>query len=308
MKNLDSTLITISNEGIVRCFNFLLPVLSHIFPTNKQNLQYLEILGIQMSEKESLTPVLLLSSGDEDLLLCNLILSPLNFDPICIFKRNSYARVIDMVLIHNKYLLLLLDSSQVEIIQILDHAQVVKKFKRKKQRNVKNLPELPEYLRQAKNYFLTKKTIKFDSSVKSLKVDLKKTKSKKSHNIYLFSKKNYYLKADLIISENEEGIKNVKKISNFGHENALRYITLSSDDSLIFSGSKEACYLWESDDCTMLKKLHIENTNCAFFLPKNKHLVIGDNSGKMWLIEVSTGSTLCLLDLLGKLLYIKIKR
>ena len=300
MKSIDSSLITISNEGIIRCFNYMLPVLTHIFPTNKQNLQYLEILGMSMTPDNSLCPVLLFSSGDEDILLCNISFAPLNFEPINVFKRNSYARVIDMKLVKNKYLLLLLDTCQVEIIQIMNYSQVLKKFKRKKQRNVKNLPDLDTFMKQPHNYLLTKKTIKLDFSVKSLNVDLQNSKSNKmSYPIYFFSTKNYYLKGVLDLPENNEDISKIKKISNFGHENALRYVCLSSDDSMIFSGSKEACYLWESDNCSILKKFHIENSTCGFFLPKDKYLVVGDNMGRVWLIDIATGSTLSILDLLG---------
>lgn len=294
---MDSSLLTLSNEGILTCFDFNVPVMTQLLTTKKQNLQFLEIILLN-SSADKVTPVALVSSGDEDLLLSALDVAPFKFNEPSIFKRSSFTRVIDLIVVNNSHVLLLLESMQVEIIQILDHSQVLKKYKRKKQRKVKNLPEMPEFLQQANQYFVFKKAVKLDTPVQSLKVDMSRSK-KDVHEIYFFSSKNYYLKGKLRLKENEESIEEVRKLSNFGHEHAIHLVVISPDDSMIFTASKEGCFLWESVDCTLLKKLHLELVSCAFFI-KNKYLVAGDKQGQVWLIDVALGETINITTLIGK--------
>ena len=301
LRNLNSTLITLSSQGIVRSFNFSVPVLKNIFPTNKQNLQFLKIFSLQINKEGPRSPVALISSGDEDIILSEINLSPFSFGELSIFKRNSFAKILSLEIVENKNIICLLETGQVEVLEIMEHSSVLKKYKRKKQRNVKNLPEPEVYVKQPGNYLISKERVKLDYSVNSLKVDSQRIilKSKKQmHNIYFFSTKNFYLKANLSLSDSSNVISKINK-TTFGHEGAIKFSTLSSDDAMLFSGSKDACFLWETDDCTLLKKFHLQNASCAFFLPKNKYLVIGDLSGKVSLVDVSTGDFLHSVTLIG---------
>lgn len=304
MRSLDSSVLTLSSEGIVRCFDFHVPVLTSLFPTNKQNLQFLEIISIELTGTGSVCPVALISSGDEDLLLSEIQVASSSFGKISIFKRASFTKVIDLVLVGATHVLLLLENGQVEIVQVLNRATVVKKHKRKKQRKVQNLPELDDFLKQPSHYLLQVKTIKLDFRVKSLSVGPQRRRTEtgsSGRDVYFFSSDNFYLRGQLTLSEGAPDIADVNKVCQFGHESAVRFVCLSSDDSMIFSGSKDACYLWESDNCSILKTIHLRNTSCAFFLPKNKFLMVGDLSGQIWLVDVATGTTLATTALIGNI-------
>lgn len=286
----------------MRCFDFRVPVLASVLPTKKQNLQFLEIMGIEIGQNGSISPVALVSSGDEDLILSEIQLASSSFGQVDVFKRASFNKVIDLTLVGSTHVLLLLENSQVEILRVLDRTTVVKKHKRKKQRKVQNLPELDEFIRQPSRYLFTSKTVKLDFRVKSLGLGSRRRRAKTGallRDVYLFSADNFYLRGQLTMSAESDGITDVRKVCQFGHEGAVRFVCLSSDDSMIFSGSKDACFLWESDDCSIIKTIHLRNTSCAFFLPKNKFLLVGDLSGQMWLIDVATGMTLSTLALIG---------
>ena len=304
-------MVTLTLEGIIRLFNFEIPVLKKVLPTSKQNCHFLKMFLLNedliASPIEAQQPqiIFIVSSGDEEVLLFSLNIQTGAITALTAFKRPSFSKITDIKIFKNSYILLMLESNQIEIIQIMNYKQMVKKYKRKAQRKVKDLASLEDYSSQACNYLLFKKHISLEYPTRSIFIDEHFLPNKSEpllREIFFFTSRNSYFKGIISLKETEETLSNIKTFSNFGHQNPVKFIQISNDDSLIMSASKEAIMFWDADECSTIKKLAIENATCGFFLPKNKYIIIGDVEGQIWLIDVLSGNVLDVLQTIGNLL------
>ena len=250
--------------------------------------------------------LVLVSSGDEDILIYPVDPATGEFGEKTIFKRPSYTKVLDFRVFKNEFVLMLLDSGQIEISKIMTVKEVKNRLRRKTQRKVKDLPEVGDFLSDFSNYFKFMKNVSVEDSYKSIYANpslYRHSEEGKYYELYLFSNKNHYqtgsLNFDTLMTSPSPKF---RTLTGFGHEQAVKYACLSSEDSTLLTISKDRAVLWDAESSTVLKHLDIQNAICGLFLPRDKHVVIGDVLGQLWLVDVLTGQVLDVLKTEGKFL------
>lgn len=280
-------LFTLSLEGILRVFDYSIPVLVSQTSTSKQNCKFLFLLEINNSM------VAVVSSGDEDLIIFTIDNEQGSFNEPTIFKRTSFAKILQMKQVNQNSLVLLLDNQQLEILTILDQKEVLKKYKRKVQRKVKDLPSEEEYISDMSNYLIFKKHLLLDHKFKSF--DLVLRPKSNDFRILLFTNNNFFIQAHLNISEGV--ISNKKQSSDLYHQNVITSMELSHNDHHLVSTSKEGVMIWDSEESLPIRKLPIQNVLCVVFFPKDKYVCLGDKEGNIYLIETLKGNVVDVLNL-----------
>ena len=104
-----------------------------------------------------------------------------------------------------------------------------------------------------------------------------------------------------VSNENKEGTnsrykaKIVSTLDMYGHPTGIRSISLSSDDVLACSVSKNAMKIWNVGNRSCIRSLSLGSKSqasyglCSSFLPGNTHIVVGTREGHLLIIDISSG-------------------
>ena len=86
--------------------------------------------------------------------------------------------------------------------------------------------------------------------------------------------------------EEETTLKPFKKFEKLGHRSAVRAVAVSSDDSMILTGSSESIKVWTSYDFQCIRTFESGKIHCCMFLPGDKYFVVGDKDGNLALYDI----------------------
>lgn len=104
-----------------------------------------------------------------------------------------------------------------------------------------------------------------------------------------------------VSNENKEGsnsefkAKLVSTLDMYGHPTGIRSVSLSSDDVLACSVSKNATKIWNVGNRSCIRSLSLGSKSkasyglCSSFLPGNTHIVVGTREGHLLVIDISSG-------------------
>ncbi|KAK3268664.1 Dip2/Utp12 protein [Cymbomonas tetramitiformis] len=75
-----------------------------------------------------------------------------------------------------------------------------------------------------------------------------------------------------------------------GHRNDVRFLMLSSDDTLLMSCSHTAVKVWNPSSGACLRTMESGYGLCGLFVPGNRHLVVGTKEGKLELFDLGSST------------------
>ncbi|KAJ3330218.1 hypothetical protein HDU93_000498, partial [Gonapodya sp. JEL0774] len=77
-------------------------------------------------------------------------------------------------------------------------------------------------------------------------------------------------------------------IEHQGHRGDVRTLALSSDDTVIMSGSNSGIKLWNAKTRECIRSMPSGYALCSAFIPGNKHAIIGTKAGHLELFDLTT--------------------
>jgi len=81
-------------------------------------------------------------------------------------------------------------------------------------------------------------------------------------------------------------LKVAQKFEKLGHRTAVRAMAISSDDSMILTGSGECIKVWTSYDFQCIRTFESGWITSALFLPGDKYFVVGDKEGNLSVYDI----------------------
>lgn len=75
-----------------------------------------------------------------------------------------------------------------------------------------------------------------------------------------------------------------------GHRSDIRTVALSSDDSMLLSGSNNEVKIWNPRSGACLRTIEAGYGLCALFAPGNRHAVVGTKEGNLEVVDVAASS------------------
>jgi len=77
-----------------------------------------------------------------------------------------------------------------------------------------------------------------------------------------------------------------------GHRTDIRTLSLSSDDTLLASGSNGSVKIWNVKTTKCLRTIECGYALCSTFLPGDRHIVVGTKTGELYLYDVGSSTLL----------------
>ena len=87
-----------------------------------------------------------------------------------------------------------------------------------------------------------------------------------------------------------EDVSRLHGLEAAGHRSDIRTVALSSDDSMLLSGSNTEVKIWNPRSGACLRTIQAGYGLCALFAPGNRHAVVGTKEGTLDLIDVAASS------------------
>ncbi|KAL0021070.1 hypothetical protein WJX79_008561 [Trebouxia sp. C0005] len=90
----------------------------------------------------------------------------------------------------------------------------------------------------------------------------------------------------------DEDVSRLHGLDSPGHRSDIRTVALSSDDSLLLSGSNNEVKIWNPRSGVCLRTIEAGYGLCALFAPGNRHAVVGTKEGTLDVLDVGASSRL----------------
>ncbi len=90
----------------------------------------------------------------------------------------------------------------------------------------------------------------------------------------------------------DEEVSCLHSLNSPGHRSDIRTVALSSDDSLLLSGSNNEVKIWNPRSGACLRTIEAGYGLCALFAPGNRHAVVGTKEGTLDVLDVGASSRL----------------
>lgn len=270
-----NNLITVGKDGILRQFDLKSGMLKQIQMTNKNELT----IGLVMVIPSDEAPLqYLLLAAVDDLIMYEYKDDKIGETPH-IIAREVFTKILQIEII-SKTLLVLTSSGVLESYKIMDKAEASKKYKRKVKRGVKDLQPEDEYLSNPSNYVSSFKNMTVEKDCKSFAL----LKSKSGSVLYTSSF------ANVISLHRVEELEVSGKLKDFafGHLNPINWGIISSTDEFLITGSLDSIIVWESFNCSIVKRLDLQNSTSAIYLPGDKLIAIGTAKGELIIFNIDT--------------------
>ncbi|XP_048577816.1 WD repeat-containing protein 3 [Nematostella vectensis] len=87
-----------------------------------------------------------------------------------------------------------------------------------------------------------------------------------------------------------------ESVSHPGHRSDIRTLSLSSDGMCILSGSHESIKLWNRESQQCIRTMETGYALSSFFVPGDKHVIVGTKAGAIEIYNVASGSLLETVD------------
>jgi U3 small nucleolar RNA-associated protein 12 len=229
------------------------------------------------------------------------------------FVREFFAKV-DQIEFDssNGILILLADRKHLEVLKFKKQLEVVKKFKRRTKRAKENEKELEvskeEFLRDLKNWVepvskfklaaktdqimlvekkLVKKILDFDDEAGDETLENSNSFEAISSAVFFFYADNSYALNQYQLVEKDCNFKEAKNFGKMSHQNVIRSLALSSDDSMTLSCSVDSVKLWSNDSqFSIIKNIKAEGVMSSKFLPGDRYVVFGTKNGSLILVDI----------------------
>lgn len=93
-------------------------------------------------------------------------------------------------------------------------------------------------------------------------------------------------------------VKCLRYLKQDGHHSEIRALDFSSDNLAIVSGSAESIKVWNKPSQSCLRTISIENhyVLSLCFVPGDRHALAGMKSGKLFILDISVGDVLEIID------------
>ncbi|CAB3977314.1 WD repeat-containing 3 [Paramuricea clavata] len=89
---------------------------------------------------------------------------------------------------------------------------------------------------------------------------------------------------------------NVVSIKTPGHRSDVRTLSFNSDASCILSGATESVKVWNRSTQKCIRTMSSGYCLSSFFVPGDRHVVVGTKAGKLQIFDISSGALLESLD------------
>ncbi|KXS14190.1 WD40 repeat-like protein [Gonapodya prolifera JEL478] len=93
---------------------------------------------------------------------------------------------------------------------------------------------------------------------------------------------------NVIPSAKEEPFELVSAIDHSGHRADVRSLALSSDDTVVLSGSNHGIKLWNAKTRECIRSIPSGYALCSAFVPGNKHALIGTKGGHLEIFDLTS--------------------
>lgn len=239
------------------------------------------------------------------------------------FTREYFAKV-DQIEFdkENQLLFLLADRKHMEIVKFRNKKDVNKKFKRKLKRQKESGKELEQtkeqFVQNIKNWVEPVQRVKLSKKMdqlllveknivkKVLDFDEEDPEELENNNtfeniagaLYQFASDNSYSLHQFKLSQDKKyEFKQAKNFSKISHQNVIRSVAISSDDSMTMSCSVESVKLWSNENgFAKIKHFDIEGVMSCKFLPGDRYVILGTKTGTLILVDIQTGLKVSVLE------------
>jgi U3 small nucleolar RNA-associated protein 12 len=213
------------------------------------------------------------------------------------FVREFYGRVDQIGFDEkNKALFLLSNRRQVEVLKFRSSKEVVKKFKRRKKRAEQNGKEFEfnkeEFMKDIGNWVDALHNRRLKGKVDSF---LLAEKIKDHKNLVYFFKSNNSFVLEQYSFDNQVQFESKKDFLKLSHQNVIRAVDLSSDDSMVLSCSIESVKIWSTtptpsspESFQRIKNYSLSGVMSCKFLPKDRYILLGHKNGALSLLDLQS--------------------
>ncbi|RIA92969.1 WD40-repeat-containing domain protein [Glomus cerebriforme] len=199
-------------------------------------------------------------------------------------------------------------EKSVEIYRIRTHEEIKKKLTRRKKRQKEkqhktgvkgqdeNDPmEVEEQPIRAEDLITPYQIIRTDGKVRSFDFSTIEDNSKASSIQVLTSLTNNMLEVytiNLLNKKTKDVIipSKLYSIDLSGHRNDIRTLSLSTDDNLLCSASKDTIKIWNMQTTSCIRTMECGYALCSAFLQDNRYVIIGTKSGHLELFDIASAS------------------
>ncbi|GBC04191.1 hypothetical protein RclHR1_05560011 [Rhizophagus clarus] len=220
-------------------------------------------------------------------------------------KRQGKDRVIT-IKFHSKSSLLGVQGpgKSVEIFRIRTHEEIKKKLTRRKKRQKEKQHRVQdendfmeinveEKQIHAEDLITPYQIIRTDGKVRSF--DFSMIEDKNGSIRVLTSLTNNMLEV-YTVNLSDKKIKDVVipsklySIDLLGHRSDIRTLSLSSDDNLLCSASKDTLKIWNMRTTSCIQTMECGYALCSAFLQENRYVIVGTKSGHLELFDIASAS------------------
>uniref|UniRef100_A0A6P8IV86 WD repeat-containing protein 3-like n=1 Tax=Actinia tenebrosa TaxID=6105 RepID=A0A6P8IV86_ACTTE len=193
------------------------------------------------------------------------------------------------------------NDSQLELFRITTEEEINKSLQkrmkraRKKQRKEATDPEKAKFedisiTRTVEDEFVRVFTLRVSAKTKAF--DLHQNFTAEDVKVLLLLQNNTIEVHNIPVSGQIPQSSLVEHVRQPGHRSDVRTISLSSDGMCVLSGSQETLKVWNRDSQQCIHTMSTGYTLCSFFVPGDKHAIIGTKEGKIEIYDIAAGSLL----------------
>lgn len=180
-------------------------------------------------------------------------------------------------------------NNMVELFYFCNEAEVQARFAKRLKKSSKALStdtddksreiSLVDKIKRLPSIKVNDKIKSFDMLISNGK-EIKLVVSLANNSLSLFSLELHAKHADA---------KLLRSIQKHGHHNEIRALAFSSDNVTIATGSGDQIKLWSKGSQNCLKTVDVDYTLTITFVPGDRHLLVGQKSGNLLILDTLTG-------------------
>eukprot|EP00795_Rhopilema_esculentum_P017672 gene17672-9326_t len=255
-----------------------------------------EVSSIQQSQKRKANESIIDGSDNEEALEDER-LGPLKCKYLGSIMRESRDRVAGIIVDQSeRYIACHGTDNLLEVFRICTQDEIAKQIKKKTKKLKKKLGDKPD-ADQEKEIVVHQTledeiqrihTYKMKSKIRSC--DIAVDGSKELKVLMLFNNNSIGLyKVD---QRQTSDCTNMSLITGPGHRSDPRTVCFNTDGTCILSGSAEGVKIWNRSSRKCIRTFESEYSLCSFFVPGDRHAVVGTKTGKLELFDIAAGVTL----------------
>lgn len=226
--------------------------------------------------------------------------SLLNVELFGVILRQSKGRVVSLVSdSEGRYLACHGTDSNVDIYHVLNEEEVKQKIHKKRKKETARLKKLPEskqlteikpdVVQEVGDEIVHLQGFRLKEKIRSCDINLNGKGELKVLLMYTNNSCGCYR---IYLEESPLQCNLWSMLQHMGHRTDVRATGISSDASLILSGSGETVKIWNRNTLKCIRTMESDYCICCLFVPGDRHVIIGTKSGKLQLFDINAGNLL----------------